>query len=103
MLMKMYGKNRSTKRWLLKRPRYHLHFTPTHSSCVNMVERWFALLTERQLKRGSHCSVGALKEAIDAFLDASNADPRPFHWTKTADQILSKVARFASQTLKTHT
>ena len=90
------------KRWLLKRPRYHLHFTPTHSSWLNMVERWFALLTERQIKRGSHRSVNDLKCAIETFLDATNADPKPFQWTKTADQILSKVARFATETLKAH-
>ena len=90
-------------RWLLKHPRYHLHFIPTHSSWLNLVERWFGLLTERQIKRGAHTSVRQLQDAIKDFIQVSNHAPKPFVWTKTADQILEKVARFASETLRAHT
>jgi transposase len=89
-------------RWLLKHPRYHLHFIPTHSSWLNLVERWFALLTERQIKRGAHTSVRQLQEAIAKFLRVSNEAPKPFVWTKTADEILDKVARYAGETLRSH-
>ena len=67
-------------------PARHLHFTPTSASWLNQVERWFALLAEKQIKRGAHRSVHELKAAIDAFIAHSNAAPRPFHWTKSADQ-----------------
>ena len=89
-------------RWLAKRPRFHLHFTPTHASWLNQVERWFGLLTQRQLRRGAHTSVGALKRAINDFLDAHNAEPKPFRWTASADDILAKIARFAQRTLTAH-
>lgn len=82
------------KAWLLKRPRWHVHFTPTSASWMNQVERFFALLTERQIRRGVHCSVGALHKAIDAFIAANNADPKPFRWTKSADDILASIERF---------
>ena len=87
------------KAWLAKRPRYHLHFTPTHGSWLNQVERWFGLLTQRQIKRGAHKSVAALKAAIEEFLDAHNDDPMPFVWTKSADDILASIARFATRTV----
>ena len=87
------------KAWLAKRPRYHMHFTPTHGSWLNQVERWFGLLTQRQIKRGAHKSVTALKAAIEEFLAAHNADPKPFVWTKSADDILAKIARFATRTV----
>jgi len=89
-------------RWLLRHPRYHLHFTPTHASWINQVERFFALLTERQIKRGSHCSVKQLLEAIHSFIEQNNSSPKPFVWTKSADDILNSVARFASSTLRAH-
>ncbi|MDP2344993.1 MAG: IS630 family transposase [Deltaproteobacteria bacterium] len=95
-------KTPAVKRWLQKRPRFHLHFTPTHASWLNQVERWFGLLTQRQLRRGSHTSVPALKTAIHEFIDVTNEKPRPFQWTKSADDILAKVARFAERTLKAH-
>ena len=88
--------------WLQKRPRYHLHFTPTHASWLNQVERWFALLTQRQIKRGSHHSVQQLEAAIREFITAHNQQPKPFHWTKSADQILASIARFATATLAAH-
>lgn len=86
------------KAWLAKRPRYHLHFTPTHGSWLNQVERWFALLTQRQIKRGAHRSVASLKAAIEEFLVAHNDAPTPFQWTKSADEILANIARFATRT-----
>jgi transposase len=87
------------KAWLAKRPRYHVHFTPTHGSWLNQVERWFGLLTERQIKRGAHKNVASLKAAIEEFLDAHNDSPKPFVWTKSADDILASIARFATRTL----
>jgi len=89
-------------RWLAKRPRFHLHFTPTHASWLNQVERWFGLLTQRQLRRGAHTSVAALKQAITDFIAANNEAPKPFRWTKSADDILAKIARFAQRTLTAH-
>jgi len=90
------------KRWLLNHPNYHLHFTPTHASWLNQVERWFGLLSEKQIKRGSHSSVKQLEKAIQTFIDNHNDNPKPFVWTKTADQILSKVERFAKKTIALH-
>jgi transposase len=87
------------KAWLAKRPRFHVHFTPTHGSWLNQVERWFGLLTQRQIKRGAHKSVASLKAAIIEFLDAHNEEAKPFVWTKSADDILASIARFASRTL----
>jgi transposase len=89
--------------WLAKRPRYHLHFTPTSSSWLNQVERFFALLTARRLKRGVHRSVEELEAAVLlGYLERHNAEPKPFRWTRTADQILGGVARFCSRTLAAH-
>jgi transposase len=86
------------RRWLAKRPRFHLHFTPTSSSWINMVERWFGLLTERQLRRGVHRSTVALETAIENYIAITNEQPRPFIWTKSADEILASVARFCQRT-----
>jgi transposase len=88
--------------WLAKRPRYRLHFTPTASSWLNQVERFFALLTARQLKRGTHRSVEDLEAAVLAYVERHNAEPRPFRWTKSADQILASVGRFCEHTLAVH-
>ena len=82
------------REWLGQHPRYRLHFTPTSSSWMNLVERWFGLLTEKQIKRGSHPSTTALEEAIDCYIDATNADPKPFRWTKSAEEIFASLARF---------
>ena len=87
------------KRWLLKRPRFHVHFTPLYGSWLNLVERWFAELTTKQLRRGVHRSVAQLKAAIQEFIDAHNEHPKPFVWTKSADEILASIARFAQRTL----
>jgi transposase len=80
--------------WLAKRPRWHVHYTPTSASWVNQVERFFALLTQRQIKRGVHRSLGALQQAISNFIEQHNADPKPFRWTKSADDILASIERF---------
>ncbi len=96
-----YGthKTPAIKRWFAKRPRYHIHFTPTSASWINQVERWFALLSQRQLKRGTHRSTVALEKAIREFVDASNENPKPFVWTKSADEILDSVKRFCNRIL----
>lgn len=91
-------KTPTIQRWLAKRPRYHLHFTPTGASWINMVERWFAELTNKQIRRGVHRSTRALEDAIRQFLDANNENPRPFVWTKSADEILASIARFCERT-----
>ena len=82
------------RNWLNRRPRWHVHLTPTSSSWINQVERFFALLTERQIRRGIHRSVVALKAAITTFIDQHNANPKPFRWTKSADDILASIERF---------
>jgi transposase len=87
--------------WLAKRPRFHLHFTPTSASWLNLVERWFALLTEKQIRRGVHRTTKELESAIRTFIQHHNKDPKPFIWHKTADQILDSVARFCTRTLGT--
>jgi transposase len=80
--------------WLAKRPRWHVHLTPTSSSWLNQVERFFALLTDKQLRRGVHRNVADLQADISAFIDRHNADPKPFRWTKSADDILASIERF---------
>jgi len=104
LIVDNYGTHKSPiiRNWLAKRPRFHIHFTPTYASWLNQVERWFALLTERQIKRGAHHSVRALEAAIQEFLDAHNDDPKPFQWSKTADEILASIARFGQRTLQLH-
>jgi transposase len=84
--------------WLAKRPRWHVHLTPTSSSWLNQVERFFALLTDRQIRRGVHRSVTELQAAIAAFIDQHNADPKPFRWTKSADDTLLRSSASASTT-----
>ena len=88
----------SIRDWLAKRPRYHLHFTPTSASWLDLVEGWFALLTLRQIRRGVFPAVEALEAAIRRHIEATNADPRPFVWTKSADEILDSVRRFCRRT-----
>ena len=90
-------KTSAIRRWLLRHPRVHVHFTPTSASWLNLVERWFAGLTERQLRRGSHRSTRELEAAIRGYLAASNEQPRPFVWTKSADEILATLARFVTR------
>jgi transposase len=80
--------------WLAKRPRWHVHLTPTSSSWLNQVERFFALLTDKKIRRGAHRRVAQLQADITAFIDQHNADPKPFRWTKSADEILASIERF---------
>ena len=92
-------KTKPIRNWFAKRPRWNVHFTPTSASWINQVERFFALLTERALKRGVFCSVAELEKAIKAYIEVTNADPKPFRWTKTANNILASVQRFCLRTL----
>ena len=82
------------RKWLAKRPRWHVHLTPTSSSWLNQVERFFALLTDKKIRRGIYRSVAALRADITSFIDRHNADPKPFRWTKSADDILASIERF---------
>ena len=104
LIMDNYGthKTKLIRDWLAKRPRFHVHFTPTYGSWLNLVERWFAELTTKQIRRGTHKSVRALESAIREFIQVSNEDPKPFVWAKTADEILASIARFAHRTLNAH-
>lgn len=100
LILDNYGthKTATIRRWLAKRPRFHVHFTPTSASWINMVERWFGELTRKQLKRGVHRSTDALEDAIMTYIAHTNKDPKPFVWTKTADEILDSVKRFCQRT-----
>jgi len=99
LILDNYGthKTPAIHRWLAKRPRFHLHFTPTGASWLNMVERWFAELTRKQLSRGAHRSTWELELAIMAYLEITNENPKPFVWTKSADEILASIARFCQR------
>ena len=99
LVMDNYGthKTPSVKGWLARHPRFHVHFTPTSSSWLNLVERWFALLSERQIKRGTHRSTLELERAIRQYLSTYNTDPKPFVWHKSADEILASLARFCKR------
>jgi transposase len=100
LILDNYGTHKTPAiwRWLAKRPRFYVHFTPTYGSWLNLVERWFAELTNKQIRRGAHRSVSELEQAIRDFIDVHHADPKPFVWTKTADDILASIARFAQRT-----
>ena len=91
-------KTKLIRDWFAKRPRWHVHYTPTSASWINQIERFFALLTDDQIRRGAHRSTAELEAAIKNYLDAHNADPKPFRWTKTADDILAAVERFCLRT-----
>jgi transposase len=90
-------KTPAIQKWLAAHPRFVLHFTPTSSSWLNLVERWFAELTTKKLRRGAHRSVAALNADIRAWIETWNRDPKPFIWTKTADQILESIARYCTR------
>jgi transposase len=90
-------KTPAVKRWLTTHPRFVLHFTPTSSSWLNLVERWFAELTTKKLRRGTHTSVRQLNTDIRAWIETWNDNPRPYVWTKTADQILSSIANYCNR------
>jgi transposase len=93
-------KTPAVQRWMAKRARFHAHYTPTYSSWLNLVERWFARLSERKIKRASHRSTRELERDIREFLKQTNEHPKPFIWTKSADQILASVRRFCQYTLE---
>jgi transposase len=101
VVMDNYGthKTQLIRNWFLKRPRWHVHYTPTSASWINQVERFFGLLTDRAIRRGAFRSVAELEAAITAYIDANNRDPKPFRWTKTADDILASIQRFCLRTL----
>jgi len=90
------------QRWLIRHPRVHFHFTPTYGSWLNLVERFFGLLTEKALKRGSHTSIPQLREAILDYVAVHNDKHTPFTWTKTADEILDRLRRFGLRTQQVH-
>lgn len=96
LVMDNYGthKTLTIRRWFARHPRFKVHFTPTSASWLNQVERWFATLTEKQIRRGTHRSTRQLEDAIRAYLKINNAEPKPFIWTKTADAILASIERF---------
>jgi transposase len=100
LILDNYGTHKTAmiRRWLAKRPHFHVHFTPTGASWINLVERFFALLTEKQIRRGVHRSTRELEQAIRHYLDTYNRAAKPLVWTKTADQILASVARFCQRT-----
>ena len=100
LILDNYGTHKTAliRTWLAKRPRFHVHFTPTSASWINLVERYFAALTEKQIRRSSHRSVRELESAIKRYLAVTNQFPKPFLWTKTADEILASVARYCART-----
>ena len=91
-------KTPAVKRWFLRHPDYHLHFTPTSASWINQVERFFAEITERRIRRGVFKSVRALEQAIEAYLAEHNRNPKPFRWTATTDLILRRVEDLCKRT-----
>jgi transposase len=99
LIMDNYGthKTPTVKGWLARHPRFHVHFTPTSGSWLNLVERWFGLISARQIKRGTHRSTVELERAIREYLSIYNEEPKPFAWTKTADEILTSLARFCKR------
>jgi transposase len=96
LILDNYGTHKTPliHRWLARHPRFQVHFTPTGASWINLVERWFAALTEKQLRRGIHHSTRQLEQAIAQYIETTNGHSKPFVWTKTADEILATVARF---------
>jgi transposase len=90
-------KTPEVQKWLTRHPRFHIHFTPTGSSWINQVERWFGLLTDKLIRRGVHTSVQALESDIRAWIETWNENPRPFTWTKTADEILNSLADYLTK------
>ena len=100
LVMDNYGthKTPTIKAWFARNPRFQVHFTPTSASWLNQVERWFATLTQNYLRRGTHRSTRQLEQAIRHYLELHNADPKPFVWSKSADDILASIERFCLRT-----
>lgn len=90
-------KTPAVKRWLVRHPRFHMHYTPTYSSWINLVESWFSVLTTRQIRRGSFRSTRQLEASMKTYVEANNASPTPFVWTKSADDILDSLKRFCTR------
>jgi len=103
IVMDNYGTHKTpkVKRWFARHPRYHLHFTPTSASWLNQVERFFAEITQRRIRRGTFTHVRELEQSIHDYLQHHNQNPKPFVWTATANAILSKVQRFCERTSET--
>jgi transposase len=103
IVMDNYGTHQTpqVKRWFARHPRYHLHFTPTSANWLNQVERFFAEITRRRIRRGTFNHVRELEQAIHDYLDHYNRDPKPFVWTASANAILDKVKRFCERTYET--
>ncbi len=101
LIMDNYGTHKTSliQRWLVRHPRFHVHFTPTGATWLNLVERFFAAITEKQIRRGVHRSTRELETAIYRYIEHQDTSPKPFIWTKTADQILASIARFCERTL----
>jgi len=100
LIMDNYGthKTPAIKNWFARHPRFHVHFTPTSASWLNQVERWFATLTQRCVRRGTHRSTRELEQALHRYIELNNTDPKPFVWSKTADDILASIERFCLRT-----
>jgi transposase len=100
LVLDNYGTHKSPliQGWLVRNPRFHVHYTPTYSSWINQVERWFSTFTTKQLRRGTHRSTRALEDAIRLYLSVYNEKPKPFVWVKAADEILDSVRRFCLRT-----
>jgi transposase len=103
IIMDNYATHKTTvvKNWLARRPQYHVHFTPTSASWINQVERWFAELTRKQIRRGVHTSTKQLEADIQTFIERHNENPKPYRWTKSADEILAAAKRFCQKTERT--
>ena len=99
-VMDNYGthKTPAIKNWFARHPRLHVLFTPTSASWLNQVERWFATLTQLRVRRGTHRSTRELEQTLHRYIELNNADPRPFAWAKTADEILSSIERLCLRT-----
>jgi transposase len=104
LILDNYGTHKTAmiRKWFAKRPRFHVHFTPTYGSWINLVEPWFAELTNRRIRRRVFRSVKDLESAIREYIDVHNEDPTPFVWTKSADEILASIARYAQRTRAAH-
>src|SRR5437660_3662159 len=104
LILDNYGTHKTAliRKWMLKRPRFHVHYTPTYGSWLNLVERWFAELTNKRIRRGVFRSVRELEAAIREYIEVHNEDPKPFVWTRPAHQVLDSLARYARRTLTSH-
>jgi transposase len=100
IVMDNYGTHKTAliRNWFAKRPRFQVHFTPTYGSWINLVERWFAEITNKRIRRGIFRSLKELEAAIREYIKVHNENPKPFVWTRTADDILASIARFAQRT-----